>query len=37
LVNSTDAQRLNRYINENFISNPQDAKWHYYGWSNFAY
>jgi hypothetical protein len=26
LVNSTDAQRLNRYINENFISNPQDAK-----------
>lgn len=26
LVNSTDAQRLKRYINENFISNPQDAK-----------
>ena len=26
LVNSTDAQRLKRYINENFIPSPQDAK-----------
>jgi hypothetical protein len=25
LVNSTDAQRLKRYINENFIPSPQDA------------
>ena len=26
LVNSTDAQRLKRYINENFMPNPKDAK-----------
>jgi phosphoribosyl 1,2-cyclic phosphodiesterase len=26
LISSTDAQRLKRYINENFIPSPQDAK-----------